>query len=137
MCPVFSNTIEDKVQDHITHLLRSGLAGSTVRIRLTGLKMWFRFNRKRVDLRVRNIPNARKRLDYIPSRDEIRQVLNGVGLKHKVMIALIAFGGLRPVDIASLKYKHIRASIDRNDEVLTIEKQHDKMKERLTAGHSR
>lgn len=126
--------IENNLQDHINKLKKKSLAGSTVHIRLTALKMWFEFNRIDLPRRVirqlsKGLKTGRERMTYIPTQDEVRQVLEAVGLKHKVMVSLIAFAGLRPVDIASLQYKHIKGSIESDDAVLTILKKHQKTNE--------
>ena len=69
---------------------------------------------------MRGIRKAKTYLDYIPSREDIKCLLNSVGLKLKVAVSLMAFSGLRLVDVCNLRYSNIQRSFEAGEEVLTI-----------------
>lgn len=120
---------EDRLIDWKTHLVETGKAGSSIKVAFTVIKQWYRFNRIRVDVQCKNVSTTRTYLDYLPTRDDVQRLLDTAKLHHRVIIALIAFSGLRPVDVASLQYKHIKASFEAGDEVLTIIKKQQKTKQ--------
>lgn len=120
---------EDRLIDWKTHLQEQERAGSSIKVDFTIAKQWFLFNRKRVIVQCKNVSTTRTYFDYLPSREDVQRLLDTAKLHHRVIIALIAFSGLRPVDIAGLQYKHIKASFEDGDEVLTIIKKQQKTKE--------
>lgn len=121
------DTIEDNLQDWKVSMFDE-LSGNTIRLYLTAVTRWFKFNKKRitVDDLTKNISRRYAYSDYAVTRDDVRRLLNGVGLRHKVAISLIAFSGLRPADVVTLQYRDIIESYERGDEVLTIQKVHEK-----------
>jgi len=120
---------EDRLIDWKTHLVETGKAGSSIKVAFTVIKQWYRFIRKRVDVQCKNVSSTRTYLDYLPTRDDVQRLLDTAKLHHRVVIALIAFSGLRPVDVASLQYRHIKKSFEAGDEVLTIIKKQSKTKQ--------
>ena len=104
-------------------------AGKTIRLYFTAVKGWFVFNRIRIMVQCKNVPASREIVDYIPVREDVQRLLDGAKLHHKVAIALLAFSGLRPVDVIELEYQNIKASLLRGDKVLTILKQHRKTRQ--------
>jgi integrase len=120
---------EDRLIAWKNQLVEEGKAGSSIKVNFTVIKQWFRTNRIRVDVQCKNVSTTRTYLDYLPTRDDVQRLLDTSKLHHRVIIALIAFSGLRPVDVASLQYLHIKKSFEAGDEVLTIEKKHSKTQE--------
>lgn len=120
--------IEDNLHDWKVSMIKEKLAGATIRLYLTALTRWFKFNRKRihVDDLTKNLSRKDSYTDYPVTRDDVRKLLDGARLKHKVAISLIAFSGMRPVDVVTLQYRDIVQSYERGDEVLTIQKIHEK-----------
>ena len=117
---------EDRMLDWQAQMVEEGLAGASIQTNFTGVKQWFQFNRIRVQVRCKGTPAKRTYFDYIPSRKDVQSLLDAAKLHHKVGIALIAFSGLRPVDVVTLRYENIRASYETGDTVLTIIKLHQK-----------
>ena len=104
-------------------------AGATVRLDFSAVKQWFLFNRIRVMVQCKNVPATRKTLDYIPTREDVQRLLDAAKLHHKIAIGILAFSGLRPIDVVRMEFQNIKASFRKGDEVLTIVKQHKKSKE--------
>jgi integrase len=77
----------------------------------------------------KNVSTTKTYLDYIPSREDVQRLLDAAKLHHKVAIGLLAFSGLRPVDVCNLKYKHIKASYEKGEDVLTIVLKHRKTRQ--------
>jgi integrase len=119
---------EDNLLDWKTSRLKTH-AGSTIRLDFSVVRQWFNFNRIRVMVQCKNVSTAKTYLDYIPFREDVQRLLDAAKLHHKVAIGLLAFPGLRPIDVARLEFQNIKASYKRGEEVLSIVKQHKKSKE--------
>jgi integrase len=114
------NDAEDRLEEWKFSLIADGLAGKTVQSMFGAVKRWFKDHRIRVEVSARDLDTGRTYLDYIPTRKDVQALLDGAKLHHKVCIALMAFSGLRPVDVAALKYENVKASLEAGDEVLTL-----------------
>lgn len=117
---------EDKMLEWQAQMVEEGLAGASIQTNFTGVKQWFQFNRIRVIVRCKGAPAKRTYFDYIPSRKDVQALLDAAKLHHKVGIGLMAFSGLRPIDVVTLRYENIKASYEAGDAVLTIIKLHQK-----------
>lgn len=111
---------EDRMEEWKDHLIESEYSGSTIRGNYAILKKWFKDHKIRVDITCSNVDTGKTYLDYLPTREDVRKLLDDAKLNHMVGIALIAFSGLRPVDVVRLRYENIKASFEAGDEVLTI-----------------
>lgn len=111
---------EERLDQFKYHLLSEGLSGGSVITVFTGIKRWFKDNKIRVEVDLRDMDTGRTYLDYIPSREDVQHLLDDAKLHHMVAVALMAFSGLRPVDVVNLRYENIKASYERGDDVLTI-----------------
>lgn len=117
---------EDRIVDFKEHMLSEGFSGATVKARFAAVVRWFRDHKIRVLVVCRDVPSTKTFLDYLPSREDVQTVLDGLKPYYKVGAALIAFSGLRPVDATSLRFENVKASLGRDDDVLTINKKHQK-----------
>ncbi|MGQ9468940.1 MAG: tyrosine-type recombinase/integrase, partial [Nitrososphaerales archaeon] len=54
-----------------------------------------------------------KYLDKIPTKEELRQILNATSLSARIAIELMAYAGLRPEDICDLTYSSIKNDFER------------------------
>jgi len=121
--------LEDMLQDWKVSMLERGLAGSTVKVRVVAAVQFLKFNRKRIRSMIRDVKATRTYLDYIPTRTDVQALLDAAKLHHKIIVALMAFSGLRPVDVSQLQYMHVKRDLERGEEVLTITKRHQKTDE--------
>lgn len=121
--------LEDMLQDWKVAMLDKGLAGSTVKVRVVAVVQFLKFHRKQIRSMVRDVKTTRTYLDYIPTRADIQALLDAAKLHHKIIVALMAFSGLRPVDVSQLQYMHVKRDLERGEEVLTITKRHQKTDE--------
>ncbi len=112
--------IEDEMLAFKTNLTKAGLAGNSIIQAWTALKRWFDDNRLKIGVKLKDVDTSRTYLDYIPVKDDIRRLLYKCSLRYKVAASLIAFSGLRPIDVLNLQYQNIKASYERNDTILTI-----------------
>ena len=112
--------IEHRLDEFKYHLLQEGLSGRSVVSVFTGLRRWFKDHRKHVLVDLRDMDLGKSYLDYIPSRKDVQCLFDDAKLHHKVAIALMAFSGLRPVDVVNLKYENIKASYEAGEAVLTV-----------------
>lgn len=113
------------LRDYISPRTGRNLAGSTKLIIWSGLKSWFGSHNRPINERLKGIRTTKTILDYIPTKDDVALLL-GVNhgrypMVYKTAIALMAFSGMRPVDLMNLRYGSIRASYEKRDEeVLTL-----------------
>ena len=112
------NRIEAKkiVYDYKEYLA-SKLAPKTLSTYLSVLNSWLDFHE--VGIRVRRRNNSRVTpisLDYIPSLDELEYILSKASHEYRAIFSLIAFSGLRPSDVVSLRYRNIMTDIDYDPE---------------------
>lgn len=121
--------LEQLLQDWRNDQLDRNLSGATVKTRLIAVVQFFKFHRKRLRSMVKNIKTTRTYLDYIPRRADVQAMLDAAKLHHKIIIALMAFSGLRMVDITQLQYMHLKRDLERGEEVITITKRHQKTDE--------
>ena len=111
---------EDMMLAFKDHLLNEGLSGNSVKQAWSAVKRWFDDNRIKVAVKCKDLDTSKTYLDYIPTKDDIRQVLYECPLKYKIAVSLIAFSGMRPIDVQNLQYENIKASYERNDPILTL-----------------
>ena len=102
------------------HLLSEGKSGQTIQVAWAAIKMWFTTNRIPITIKLKYNDKSKTFLDYIPTKDAFRKVLDLCRLDYKVGVCLMGFSGMRPSDVRELKYKNIKASYERGDDVLTI-----------------
>jgi len=121
--------IEDRMLLWRDFLMSEDLAHSSIRTAWGAVRKWFTDNRKRIIISCDVGPSAKTYLDYIPTKEDVRLLLNEANLRYKVIISIIAFSGMRPIDIIGLQYKHIKASFEKGDEVLTLIKKQQKTRQ--------
>lgn len=103
------------------------LSGNTLKQAWNALCRWFGDNRKHIRIKPRDIPKSRVYFDYIPNKDVLKMILGQAKLKYKVALSLIAYAGMRPVDVCNLRYENVSRSLSQNDDILSI-----KLKQRKT-----
>ena len=82
--------------DYLEKLNRRGKSGSYQNCVLSALKSWLRFNGKELVIRVKvNKDTKVSKVEKVPRPEELNVVLRVAGLKERVAIALMAFGGVR------------------------------------------
>ena len=121
--------LENLLQEWKVAMLDRGLAGATVKVRVVAVVQFLKFHRKRMRSMVRDIKTTRTYLDYIPTRADVQALLDAAKLHHKIIVALMAFSGLRPVDVSQLQYMHLKRDLERGEDVVTITKKHQKTDE--------
>lgn len=111
---------EDRMEDFKIHLQEEGLSGSSVKQAWTALKNWYRKNRIHIQTKCENVDDVKTYYDHIPTKEQLKLILEKADIRYKVAFSLIAFSGMRPVDVSNLRYKELSASLNRGDKVLTI-----------------
>lgn len=97
---------EDTILDFVTKLEREGKAPSYIDSYLKILKSWLEYNEINLKrkIKVGNLNRTPTIEDErIPTKDELKQILNYAKARGKCSIVLMAFSGLRP---ESLAYSH-------------------------------
>ncbi len=91
--------VEDLLSDFISTLHRKGHSPAYMANYLSAVKSWLNYNEIRLVRRIK-IGNRSKTPtiddERVPTRDELRQILNYAGSRGRCSIALMAFAGLRP-----------------------------------------
>ncbi len=120
---------EDAMLRWRDHLVAQHFAGKTIRVAWSAVRRWFLDHRIRVMVQLKGIRTDKTWLSYIPTREDVRLLLNECDLRYRCLVALLAFSGFRQSDAISLQYQHIRASYEAGDAVLTIVKRQEKSHE--------
>lgn len=99
-------TCEDRLQDWIIGLQNRGLKGKTINLALYAVKSWLEFNRINFQRKIKikgtaSAPTVED--EKIPTKEELKRILDCATVKSKTAISLIAYSGLRPEIIANLK----------------------------------
>jgi integrase len=91
--------IEDILSDWVTRLHRKNYSPNYIGNYLTAVRSWLNYNEIRL---VRKIKIANRNAtptiedERVPTRDELRAILNYAGERGRCSIALMSFAGLRP-----------------------------------------
>ncbi len=112
--------IEDRMERFKTALLRSHKAGSSVKQGWSAIKRWYYDNHINVMRKCRGVRTTKTFYDHIATKEQLKLLLNKADLHCKVAFSLIAFSGMRPVDVEGLRFKAIKRSLSQNSDVLTI-----------------
>ena len=130
--------IEDRLRDFISYLQnrshieeqRDPLSGATLNLYWFAIKRWFEDNRIHIRTKLRGVIASRTYFDYFPEPDDLKLLIDSTPLKYKVGFALMAFSGLRPVDVLNLRVKNLLPSLnDKEEDVLTL-----KIRQQKTGG---
>lgn len=120
-----SNKIDivEAIQNFRLDLVSKGRAASSIRRYHTGIKKWLEVNRVRVDWDEIEIlvPLPRKRSvveDRIPTRNELRRIMNVARLRMKVLIEMAVSSGLRIGTLIALRVDDLDFNID--DKIVLI-----------------
>ena len=58
-----------------------------------------------------NLRGSNKNLDYIPSKEEVFYLISRAKNRTKAAIALMAFAGMRPIDVVNLRFVNVKEDI--------------------------
>jgi len=101
--------LEALIEEYKAMLKREGASAYTVNTYIAGIRAFFKYNG--VEVRARLERWTPKTLDYIPKPEEVDLLLQRAPLKLKVAICLMAYSGMRPVDVANLRFMSIRDEV--------------------------
>lgn len=80
-----------------------------------GVKNYFTFHKIKIDGRFPFSKIATKYFDKIPTKDELKQILDSTStIQTKIAIQLMAYSGIRPIDICDLTYGSIKTDFEKN-----------------------
>ena len=113
--------VEELVQDFRRNLESRGVSGNTINVMLSAIKSFMRHYRVE-GVRIETRRAAPKVFDYIPSPEEVKILINRAPLHLKPCIALIAYSGMRPIDVVNLKYLNIKDEIEFDGERYRLKK---------------
>jgi len=115
-----SRRVEREMQRCKDSLVSEGKDGGVISVFWTATKRWFEDGGIPITKKLRGVKRSRKSLDYIPTKKDLVKLLNHANLKYKTAISLMAFSGLRPVDVCALQYQHLKQSFERGDQIIEI-----------------
>jgi len=91
--------VEDMLHDHVQHLETQGYAPSYVKGILKAIKSWLSYNYVELKRKIK-VANADMTVtlqdERVPTRDELKGILNHASIRGRASAGLIAFAGLRP-----------------------------------------
>jgi len=91
--------VEDMLHDHVQQLETQGYAPSYVKGVLKAVKSWLSYNYVELKRKIK-VANADMAVtlqdERVPTRDELKAILNHASIRGRASAGLIAFAGLRP-----------------------------------------
>lgn len=92
---------DDKIRDTLLEYVRSNSDKSPgyVNTVIHAVKSWLAFNGRQVSVKVYLRRTSRR--ERTPTRDEVKKILLAADLRARVLVALVAFSGLRPTSIGN------------------------------------
>jgi len=91
--------VEDQLQDYVGKLEKEGKAPGYILNYIKSVRSWLDFNEIRLVRRIKirdagAVPTLED--ERVPSKDELRAILNSASERGRVIIAFMAFSGVRP-----------------------------------------
>ena len=122
---------EDRLVAFQNSLVKHKMSGATIHLAWNVVRKWLGDNR--IPVRVKcGVRSSRTCFDYIPSPQELKVLLDESNLLYKTAFGLIAFSGMRPVDVRNLTFESVKRSLATDEEVLTITTRQQKTDELYT-----
>lgn len=102
-----------EIDDFFAYLCAKGLSSGTTAHFISSIKLLFYVNDVPLELpfSVRRVTNSEYRA---VTREEIQKLLEKANLRDKVLISMMASGGLRPSTVVKLQYRHVKQDLERN-----------------------
>lgn len=89
-------------------IVKDKLARSSAATRVFGIKKWLEVNDASLDWKKVEMPKVfRRERDQIPTREQLRAILNSTSLPEKVLVLIAVSSGLRLSSILALRLKDI------------------------------
>jgi len=107
--------IEYIVNSFINEMLREKSMNYCL-VCLTAINGFLEANKVKVKVKRKNLKNIPERPDYIPTKEEILYILTKTRNELRAIIALMAWAGMRPIDVISLKFANVAEEIEYNEE---------------------
>jgi len=103
--------VEQKVLEFRRSLEERGVAGNSINSFVSAIKAFLKHYR--VDsVRINTKRATVKTFDYIPTAEEVRLLIDRAPLRLKPAIVLIAYAGMRPIDVINLRFLNVRDEIE-------------------------
>lgn len=97
------------VDDYINYLVNLGLSPINIKAHFFGVKKWLISNRVRVNWEFVGKPKVGSRIrDRIPTKEELRRIMNNANLRDRAMFMTALSGGLRSGTLVKLKVKDFK-----------------------------
>jgi integrase len=108
-----SSDTAELVDDYISYLVNKELTPINIKAHFFGVKKWLITNRVRVDWEFIGKPKAATRIrDRVPTREELRRILNTGNLRDKALFMTAFSSGLRAGTLVKLKVKDFQSMED-------------------------
>lgn len=101
---------EAYIESYLNHLAQNGTAPKSMQVHKAAVVGWLRYNSIKLDdhrIRSMKIGQQAWTQDRIPTRDEIRKLLDHSDLLMKTFILMQSSSGMRPSELLSLKWNDI------------------------------
>ncbi|MCK4435872.1 site-specific integrase [Candidatus Bathyarchaeota archaeon] len=108
------------------------LSGSSVLIARAALQRWYVDADRDIRIKLKGVRARKTYFDYIPSQEDMKLIFDECKLKYKLAFSLIAYSGMRPIDVVNLTFENIKRSYNRGDDILEITLRQRKTKEWYT-----
>ena len=102
-----------QLDDFIADLLSQNISRSTVGRYLTNVKTFYRINGVKLGIPYYSFPTWSTYDDRAPTREELQKMLEVADLRERVIISMLAVGGLRVGTLARLQYRHVKTDLEK------------------------
>ncbi|MHA1955525.1 MAG: tyrosine-type recombinase/integrase [Candidatus Thorarchaeota archaeon] len=115
-----TKTATKRMEDFKASLINRGLAKNTIIQSWSAIKKWFYDHDVIIHKKCKGVRGGKRQFDYIPTKEQLDMILGVSPLHYRTAFALVAFSGMRPVDVTLLRFEDIMPSYGQGDEVLSI-----------------
>ena len=104
---------QEFLENYLAQLQDHGRSSGRVYCFAKHVRTFYRVNG--IDLHVRYLPRARvTNKDRAPQPEELQRILDMGDLRERVIVSLLALGGLREGTLVRLKYRHVKEDLERD-----------------------
>jgi integrase len=107
------------LEDYIATLQDDGLAPGTINNKIKEIRTFYRANNVKIELEE---PLSRRVTydDTAPTPDVVARMLEIADLRGRVIVSMLVLGGFRQETLANLKYRHVRAGLEKGETPILI-----------------
>ncbi|HEX9678221.1 hypothetical protein [Nitrososphaera sp.] len=111
-----TSKIERRIEDWVAHMKENGLQGTTIRMRILVLKLFYEMNRTPLAWKIitKTAPPSKPLRDVGWTREQLQKMLKVARIREQAMIPLLASSGIRKGVIPLLRIRNLKPRDEHN-----------------------